>query len=80
MANELNEFLIKHPIQLVRQVEEFSNANRKFEDEKTGDGDFCVRLQFTCNGQREMVHGFGANKENAKRAASKVAMMKLSPS
>lgn len=80
MAKELDKFMANVPIQLVRQVGEFPNANAKFGEPNVSDGYFCVPLRFTCNGQQFSVHGFGTNTENAKRAAAKLALLKLSRS
>lgn len=77
MKTVLDKFMLNVPIQLVRQLFEFPNAQPEF-DEPTVDGDdVCVQLRFTCNGERRLVYGFGANKENAKRAAAKLALTKL---
>lgn len=67
------------PIQMVRRLYEFPNANPEFDD-PTVDKELdtvLVNLRFTCNGEIRLVHGFGANKENAKRAAAKLALSKL---
>lgn len=64
---------------MVRQLYEYPNANPEFEtilNEQETDI-VHVTLQFTCNGEILTVHGFGANKENAKRAAAKLALSKL---
>lgn len=36
-----------------------------------------VNLTFTLNGEQTQVHGFGSNKENAKKAAAKNAIILL---
>ncbi|XP_031624659.1 endoribonuclease Dicer-like [Contarinia nasturtii] len=79
MSFELHKFMANVPIQMVRQLYEYPNANPDFEppvvDEETGI--VLVNLQFTCNGEILLVHGFGTNKDNAKRAAAKLALSKL---
>lgn len=79
MEKELNKFMANVPIQMVRQLYEFPNANPEFDvpvvDEELDT--VLVNLRFTCNGEILLVHGFGANKENAKRAAAKLALSKL---
>lgn len=77
MKVELDKFMANVPIQLVRKLYEYPNANPEF-DAPAVDGDVVlVNLRFTCNGEILLVHGFGANKENAKRAAAKLALSKL---
>lgn len=67
------------PIQMVRRLYESPNANPEF-DAPVVDPDtriVMVDLRFTCNGERISIHGFGENKDNAKRAAAKLALTKL---
>lgn len=80
MKQELDKCMANVPIQLVRQLYEFPNASPAF-SEPIVDGDkCCVKVQFTCNGEICSVPGFGTNKENARRAAAKLALLKLSRS
>lgn len=72
--------MVKPPIQLVRQLYEFPNANPEFDEPIPDGNDVLVNLRFTCNGEIRLVHGFGVNKENAKRAAAKLALSKLTRS
>lgn len=79
MKSELEKFMRNVPIQMVRQLYEFPNANPEFDAPIPNDelNTVLVNLRFTCNGQIFLVHGFGNNKENAKRAAAKIALQKL---
>lgn len=70
--------MVNVPIQLVRQLYEFPGAKPEFDAPIVTDDNVCVMVRFTCNGQICLKHGFGANKENAKRAAAKLALLKLS--
>lgn len=79
MEKELNKFMANVPIQVVRQLYEYPNANPEFDDPVVNEelDIVLVSLRFTCRGNILLVHGFGANKENAKRAAAKLALSKL---
>lgn len=78
MSNELENFMRNVPIQLVRRLYEHPTAHPQYDAPTTSDiGKVLVNLQFTCNGEIRVVHGFGDNKENAKKAASKVALIHL---
>lgn len=68
------------PIQLVRRLHEFPNANPEFDQAVIKEDGVVVSLRFTCNGKILHVYGLGPNKENAKRAAAKVALLKLTRS
>lgn len=77
MQKELNKFMGNVPIQIVRRLYEYPNANPDF-DAATVDNEITVvPLRFTCKGEILLVHGFGTNKDNAKRAAAKLALSKL---
>lgn len=79
MRNEIEKFMRDIPIQLVRRLYEHPTANPEFDQPTVDDnGTVLVKLQFTCNGKIRVVCGLGKNKENAKRAASKVALLNLS--
>lgn len=78
MHKELAKFMEDVPIQLVRRLYEFPSANPEFDEPVVSEGKVMVNLQFTCNGAIRVVHGFGDNKTNAKKAASKVALLHLS--
>lgn len=83
MKKELNNFMAKVPINLVRQLYEYPNANPEFEtlvkpkNKNQDSDDVCVIVNFTCDGQRWQLKGNGANKKNAKRNAAKLALSKL---
>lgn len=78
MSKEIEKFMRDIPIQLVRRLYEHPTANPEFDQPRVNEnGVVLVNLQFTCNGIIRIVHGLGNNKENAKRAASKVALLNL---
>lgn len=77
MHKELDRFMREVPIQVVRKLHEFPNANPEFDDSVVTDDIVMVGLRFTCNGEILIVHGFGTNRDNAKRAAAKIALQKL---
>lgn len=77
MKQELDKFMADVPIQLVRQLYEFTGANPVFEKPIVDGETVSVRLCFTCDGQIRSVTGLGKNKENAKRAAAKLALRTL---
>lgn len=79
MRKELDRFMRDVPIQVVRKLHEFPNANPEFDESVTSDEDgiVMVPLRFTCNGEIIMAYGFGLNRDNAKRAAAKIALQKL---
>lgn len=80
MKTELDKFMANVPIQLVRQLYEFENANPDFGEPMTSGKMVCVTVRFTCNGEICSVNGLGVNKDNAKRAAAKLALSKLTRS
>lgn len=77
MHKELDKFMANVPIQVVRKLYEFPNANPQFDEARVEDDIVMVPLTFTCNGQILSVYGCSNNKENAKRAAAKLALLKL---
>lgn len=77
LQTEINKFIANTPIQLVRQLYEYPGANPKFDDPVVEEDVVMISVRFTCKGQFCRVEGFGKNKENAKRAAAKVALQKL---
>lgn len=77
MRNELDKFMRDVPIQVVRKLYEFPNANPEFDDPIVDEDVVMIGLRFTCNGEILIVHGFGTNRDNAKRAAAKIALQKL---
>lgn len=80
LHKELEKFMIDVPIQIVRRLHEHPTANPEFDEPIVENNKALVNLRFTCNGEIRLVHGFGDNKENAKRAASKVALIQLTRS
>lgn len=77
MQKELNRFMANVPIQIVRRLYEYPNANPEFDAETVDNEITVVPLRFTCKGDIWVVHGIGTNKDNAKRAAAKLALSKL---
>lgn len=65
------------PIQVVRRLYEYPNANPEFDAVHVDNEISMIPLRFTCKGEIFVVHGFGTNKDNAKRAAAKLALSKL---
>lgn len=80
MKKEIDKFIQNVPKQVIRQLYEFPNAKPKFDDNIMVDVDGIVKVAvlFTYKGERLTVFGRGRNKKNAKRAAAKVALNKLS--
>lgn len=77
MQIEIQQFMSKVPVQIVRQLYEFNGANPKFDEPVVEDDFVMVSVRFTKNGEILSVSGFGQNKEDAKRAAAKIALTKL---
>lgn len=77
MKNELHKFMANVPIQVVRKLYEFPNASPEFDDPVVDDDVVMMKVRFTCNGDILEVYGFGNNKDDAKRAAAKLALTKL---
>lgn len=77
MKNELNAFISKVPIQVVRKLYEYPGANPKFEDAIVNADTVMIAVRFTCKNEVLRVEGFGRNSSDAKRAAAKAAMHKL---
>lgn len=80
LHKELEKFMMEVPIQIVRRLHEHPTANPEFDEPVVDNAKVLVNLRFTCNGEIRLVHGFGDNKANAKRAASKVALNQLARS
>lgn len=77
MHKELEKFMANVPIQVVRKLYEYPNANPHFDEAYVQDDIVIVPCMFTCNGEIRSVYGCATNKENAKRAAAKAALLKL---
>lgn len=78
IKNELHEFMIDVPKQIVRRLFEYPNANPKFFDtQSVSEEMIAVPVEFTCRDQKLVMIGYGKNRELAKKAASKLALQKL---
>lgn len=78
MHNEILTFTENTPIQIVRQLYEFKppcspTFSRAIPDEDT----VLVKLRYRIRNQQHEAFGFGQNKDDAKRAAAKVALQEL---
>ncbi|XP_053683457.1 endoribonuclease Dicer-like [Sabethes cyaneus] len=78
MHNEILNFTKDTPIQIVRQLYEFKpNCLPKFCQAVIDDDTVMVKLQYRIRNQAKVAYGFGQNKDDAKRAAAKVALKEL---
>lgn len=77
MHNEISTFMQHVPLQPVERLQEFRGANPKFEDAHVEDDITCVNLRFTGKHDVMQVTGFGRNKDEARRAAAKTALIRL---
>ena len=79
MNKELEKFMTEVPIQMVRRLYEWGNgaANPIFDDPVVDGDDVMMSVKFNCKGQILQANGFGKNKEAAKRAAAKAALVSL---
>lgn len=77
MQIEIQQFMNNVPVQIVRRLYEFSGANPKFDDPVVREDLVMVTVRFTRNHETLTVSGFGQNKDDAKRAAAKIALTKL---
>lgn len=78
MHQEILTFTENTPIQIVRQLYEFKpqcspSFSRAIQDEDT----VMVKLRYRIRNQQHEAFGFGQNKDDAKRAAAKVALQEL---
>lgn len=78
MNNEIKMFSKNVPKQIVRQLYE-TNCKPKFGDTLLPDKSKCVAisLTFSHEGKLHTVYGVGVNKQNAKKAASKMALQMM---
>ena len=74
LKHELEKFVINIPLEVVRRLYEYPNANPKFDDPYVEDDIVMVNVRFTKKRHILQAKGFGENKENAKRAAAKAAL------
>lgn len=79
MNKEIHKFMEKVPYNIVRRLYETPGVNPVFDAPTPIDDEekVLVNLTFTLNGEQTQVHGFGSNKENAKKAAAKNAIILL---
>ncbi|XP_058129328.1 endoribonuclease Dcr-2 [Anopheles coustani] len=77
LRNEINNFTRDTPIQVVRQLHEHPDAKPHFSAPHVEDEVVMVKLTYSLRNQRLKVYGFGKNKEDAKRAAAKIALSRL---
>ncbi|XP_043646275.1 endoribonuclease Dicer [Drosophila teissieri] len=75
---ELQEFTRNVPINAIRQLTEHKHANPVFSSPIIDQDKVMVSCQFTCMEKSIKVYGFGSNKDQAKLAAAKHALQKLS--
>ncbi|XP_017078544.1 endoribonuclease Dicer [Drosophila eugracilis] len=75
---ELKEFTRNVPINPIRQISEHKLANPVFSSPVIDQDKVMISCQFTCMEKSIKVYGFGNNKSQAKLAAAKHALQKLS--
>lgn len=74
MHREIDAFMVKAPLQVVRQLYEFPDAKPVFDAPYQDNDIVMINVRFTCRNELMQAQGFGANKEDAKRAAAKLAI------
>lgn len=77
MHNEINGFMQHVPLQPIERLQEYLGANPKFEEPLVEDDITMVNLRFTGKHDVMQVQGFGRNKDEARRAAAKTALIRL---
>ncbi|XP_053658601.1 endoribonuclease Dicer [Anopheles marshallii] len=77
MCDEIVSFSHDTPIQVVRQLFEHPEAKPHFSAPIVDDEVVYVKLTYTHRSKRQNVYGFGKNKEDARRAAAKIALSKM---
>lgn len=77
MHREIHAFMVKAPLQIVRQLYEYPNARPVFDAPFVDDDIVMINVRFNCRNELMQAQGFGVNKEDAKRAAAKIAVSKL---
>ncbi|XP_017049831.1 endoribonuclease Dicer [Drosophila ficusphila] len=75
---ELQEFTRNVPINPIRQLTEHKLANPVFSTPIVDQDKVMISCEFTCMEKSIKVYGFGSNKNQAKLAAAKHALQKLS--
>lgn len=74
LQDELDKFSQNVPKEIVRQLFEMQGVHPEFETPVEVDDKVMVNLNFTLNGTKKQVHGFGSNKNDARKAAAKNAL------
>lgn len=74
MHVEMAAFILRPPMQVVRELFEWKDARPRFEEPYVEDDVTMVTVRFTCRNELRQVQGFGENKESAKRAAAMTAL------
>lgn len=77
MHNEIDNFMQHVPLQPIERLQEFMGANPKFEEPHVEEEMTWVNLRFTGKHEVMQVQGFGRNKEEARHAAAKTALIRL---
>uniref|UniRef100_A0A1Q3FBT5 Putative endoribonuclease dicer n=1 Tax=Culex tarsalis TaxID=7177 RepID=A0A1Q3FBT5_CULTA len=78
MHREIATFSVDTPIQIVRRLHEWKPpCYPKFSRAIVDDDTVLVKLRYRIRNVEHEAYGFGQNKEDAKRAAAKVALQKL---
>lgn len=79
LQTELDKFSKNVPKEIVRQLFEMEGVRPEFESPVEVDDKMMVTLNFTLKGEKKQVHGFGSNKNDARKAAAKNALHLLNP-
>uniref|UniRef100_A0A182PZN5 Dicer-2 n=1 Tax=Anopheles farauti TaxID=69004 RepID=A0A182PZN5_9DIPT len=77
LRDEIANFTLDTPIQVVRQLYEHPEAKPHFSKPIVEDEVVYVKLSYTHRSKRQKVYGFGKNKEDARRAAAKIALNRM---
>lgn len=77
IAEELHEFIENVPINLVRQLHEFPDAQVVFNNAQAMENGVIIQVKFNKNGEEKTAFGIGKNKNDAKKAAAKSALQIL---
>lgn len=74
LEEEIIKFTVNTPIQVVRELYEYKDADPIFSKHVIEDGKFVRSVTFTCRGRKITLSGFGENSKHAKQAAAKSAL------
>uniref|UniRef100_A0A182PBR4 Dicer-2 n=1 Tax=Anopheles epiroticus TaxID=199890 RepID=A0A182PBR4_9DIPT len=77
LRDEIASFTRNTPIQVVRQLYEHPEAKPHFSAPIVEEETVYVKLVYTHRSQRQTVYGFGKNKDDARRAAAKLALSRI---